>query len=208
MITATCVLLTIAEAVTLVVFTLSDKTTCFSLWVLNSAANHDLTLPTWLASAMALALYSLPAKPPLNLLRHNNMMLLVHDWWLHVNILELSVLRTRTFPREELLLVSVSSLLNFTSFWGWTLWFCKVLSSLERFRSMGGLDFNFIRMAFLMMSDWVLLLLKKHRLLLLSHQELLLVVGTVLALPQLLVFQTQTKAIAARHLGLTAMHWT
>ena len=136
------------------------------------------------------------------------MLLLVHDWWLHVNILELSVLRTRTFSREELLLVCMSSLLDFTSFWGWTLWFCKVLSSLERFRSMSGLDFNFIRMAFLMMSDWVLLLLKKHRLLLLSNQELLLVVGTVLALPELLVFQTQTKAIATRHLSLASMHWT
>ena len=167
MITATCVLCTIAEAVTLVVFTLSHETTCFSLWVLNSATNHDLTLSTWLAPAMALALYSLPAKPPLNLLRHDNM-LLVHDWWLHVDILELSVLRTRTFPREELLLVSMSSLLNFTSFWGWTLWFSKVLSSLERFRS-SGLDFNFIGMAFLMMSDLVLLLLKKHSLLLLSY---------------------------------------
>ena len=168
MITATCVLCTIAESVTLVVFTLSQETTCFSLWVLNSAANHDLTLSTWLAPAMALTLYSLPTKPPLNLLRHDNM-LLVHDWWLHVDILELSMLRTWTFSREELLLVSMPSLLNFTSFWGWTLWFSKVLSSLERFRSMSGLDFNFIGMAFLMVSDLVLLLLKKHSLLLLSY---------------------------------------
>ena len=157
MITATRMLLTITKAVTLVVFALPKKTSSFSLWVLNRSTNHYLTLPTWLSSAMSLTLNCLSTKSPWYLLRHYYM-LLVDDWGLHIDILKLGVLSSRALSRKEFLLVSISSMcFNLTSLWCWTLRFCEVLCSLERFWSMGRLDFNFIGMSFLG-SDRALLL--------------------------------------------------
>ena len=157
MITATRMLLTITKAVTLVVFALTKKTSSFCLWVLNRTTNHYLTLPTWLPSTMPLALNCLSAKPSWYLLRHYYM-LLVDDWWLHIDILKLGVLSSRALSWKEFLLVRISSMCFYlTSLWCWTFRFCEMLCSLKWFRPMGRLDFNFVRMCFLG-SDWTLLL--------------------------------------------------
>ena len=157
MITATRMLLTITETVTLVVFALPKKTSSFCLWVLNRATNHYLALPTWLSSAMPLTLNCLSTKSSWYLLRHYHM-LLVDDRWLHIDILKLGVLSSRALSRKEFLLVCISGMcLNLTSLWCRTLRFCKVLRSLKRFWTVGRLDFNFIRMCFLG-SDRALLL--------------------------------------------------
>ena len=149
MITATCMLLTITKTVTLVVFALPKKTSSFSLWVLNRATNHYLTLSTWLSSAMSLTLNCLSTKSSWYLLRHYYM-LLVDDWGLHIDILKLGVLSSRALSRKEFLLVSISSMcFNLTSFWCWTLGFREMLCSLERFWPMARLYFDFIWMCFL-----------------------------------------------------------
>ena len=149
MITATRMLLTITETVTLVVFALPEKASSFCLRVLNRATNHYLALPTWLSPAMTLTLNCLSTKSSWYLLRHYYM-LLVDDWWLHIDILKLGVLSSRALSRKEFLLICISGVcFNLTSLWSWTFRFCEVLCSLERFWSMGWLDFNFIGMCFL-----------------------------------------------------------
>lgn len=179
MITASCVLLSIAETVSLMVFALSKQTTRLGLGVLDCATDYNLTLPPWLTPTVTLALYSLSTQTTRYLLRHYNM-LLMDDRWLHAYVLKLSVLGPWTFSRKELLLISVPSLFNLSSLRSRTLRLCKVLCSLERFRSMGRLYLDFIRMGLLMSN--LVLLLHKHRLLLLCYQELLLVVCAMLTL--------------------------
>ena len=115
----------IAETVSFVVFI--RQTLSLPLDMLNGASNWDFTGTPRLTPTVALTLDALSAHTAVHLLSKENLLLVeVRCRVVHVEILEVIMLRSGPFSWEEFLLIQMSCI-NFSWFWSWTLRFRKLL---------------------------------------------------------------------------------
>lgn len=134
---------TIAETVAFMV--LIHQALSLPLDMLNGASNWDFAGTPRLTPAVSLTLDALSAHTTtVHLLCKKNLLLMeVSCCIMHVEVLEMIMLRSGSFSGEEFLLIQMSWV-NFSRFWSWTLRFRKLLylRSWEGFYSVRWLNFD------------------------------------------------------------------